>query len=104
MAQKANFLLLAELRFILLLRLANLLTLHCMATWLWAKPVFSSSQREVYNDVLSSLKVEVRSDKPLEACTQAHISPSIPCSLLHLSPEILNLSTSRNSPSTAQRW
>lgn len=46
----------------------DLLTLHCMAIQLWAKPVFFSSQRTVYNDVLP-LGVDVRSDKPLEACT-----------------------------------
>jgi hypothetical protein len=45
----------------------DLLTLHCMAFQLWAKPVFFSS-RTVYNDVLP-LRVDVRSDKPLEACT-----------------------------------
>jgi hypothetical protein len=46
-----------------------------MTFQLWAKPISFSSQRTVYNDVLP-LGVDVRSDKPLEACTSPFFLPS----------------------------
>lgn len=62
-----------------------------MAFQLWAKPVFFSS-RTVYNDVLP-LRVDVRSDKPLEACTSPIFLPSI--ALVPISkPNILQFSSS----------
>ena len=64
--------------------LRDLLTLHCMTFQLWAEPVFFSSQRTVYSNVLP-LRVDVRSDKPLEACTSPFFSFNNPLPrLLHL--------------------
>lgn len=85
----------------------DLLTLHCMAIQLWAKPVFFSSQRTVYNDVLP-LGVDVRSDKPLEACTSPFFFLQYLSVIFHIpKPDNLQSSIIHNSPhstSTAQRW